>query len=51
MIYQFERDGSGKVISETVAGPLENHIVWPYGDDEDAEEYLEPEGPAPWESK
>jgi uncharacterized cysteine cluster protein YcgN (CxxCxxCC family) len=26
---------AGKVISETVAGPLENHIVWPYGDDGD----------------
>lgn len=26
---------AGKVISETVAGPLENHIVWPYGEDED----------------
>lgn len=26
---------AGKVISETVAGPLENHIVWPYGDDDD----------------
>ncbi len=38
---------AGKAISETVAGPLENHIVWPYGEDED--EYLEAEGPAPWE--
>ncbi|MET0587869.1 MAG: YcgN family cysteine cluster protein [Novosphingobium sp.] len=26
----------GKAISEVVAGPLENHIVWPYDADEDA---------------
>jgi hypothetical protein len=25
----------GKAVSEEVAGPLEHHIVWPYGDDED----------------
>lgn len=41
---------AGKVVSETVAGPLENHIVWPYGKDED-DGYLEPDGPAPWETK
>lgn len=39
---------AGKVISETVAGPLENHIVWPYGEefDEDWDDE-EPEG-NPW---
>lgn len=26
---------AGKVISETVAGPLEHHIVWPHGEDDD----------------
>jgi uncharacterized cysteine cluster protein YcgN (CxxCxxCC family) len=25
----------GKVVSETVAGPLDHHIVWPYGEEED----------------
>lgn len=38
---------AGKVISETVAGPLEHHIVWPYGhEDEDEDERWagEPEG-------
>lgn len=28
---------AGKVISETVAGPLDHHIVWPYGDEEEYE--------------
>lgn len=40
---------AGKVISETVAGPLENHIVWPYGDDEEDEGDLEDGTPAPWD--
>ncbi|GGB96765.1 UPF0260 protein [Novosphingobium endophyticum] len=26
---------AGKVISETVAGPLDHHIVWPYGEEEE----------------
>lgn len=38
---------AGKVISETVAGPLENHIVWPYGDD-DEEDFVD-DGSNPWE--
>ncbi|CCA92122.1 conserved hypothetical protein [Novosphingobium sp. PP1Y] len=33
----------GKVISETVAGPLEHHIVWPYGEDEFDEDACEEE--------
>lgn len=28
---------AGKVVSETVAGPLEHHIVWPYGDEDEDE--------------
>ena len=44
---------AGKAVSETVAGPLEHHIVWPYGaEDEDEEEEEEPvEGthPNPWD--
>lgn len=36
---------AGKVVSETVAGPLENHIVWPHGE----EEQMEVDGPAPWQ--
>ncbi|PNU03515.1 YcgN family cysteine cluster protein [Novosphingobium guangzhouense] len=39
---------AGKVISETVAGPLEQHIVWPYGDD-DEEEWEVEDGSAPWD--
>ena len=43
---------AGKVISETVAGPLENHIVWPYGDDGDFDDEEDgddgSEGDAPW---
>ena len=30
---------AGKVISETVAGPLEHHVVWPYGDEDEFEDY------------
>ena len=42
---------AGKAISETVAGPLENHIVWPYGEDEMEDWEIEAEGPAPWASE
>jgi len=41
---------AGKVISETVAGPLENHIVWPYGDEDDGDgDEYEDLGAAPWD--
>ena len=30
---------AGKVVSETVAGPLEHHIVWPYGEGDEFEDY------------
>ncbi|WP_407673071.1 YcgN family cysteine cluster protein [Novosphingobium beihaiensis] len=42
---------AGKVISETVAGPLEHHIVWPYGDDEEDEyeDGYEDGGSEPWD--
>lgn len=41
---------AGKVISETVAGPLENHIVWPYGEEFD-EDWDDEDGaePNPWD--
>jgi uncharacterized cysteine cluster protein YcgN (CxxCxxCC family) len=37
---------AGKVISETVAGPLENHIVWPYGEEP---QELDDDETAPWD--
>ena len=38
---------AGKVISETVAGPLEQHIVWPYGDED--EEWSDEDTSEPWD--
>lgn len=43
---------AGKVISETVAGPLENHIVWPYGEEFDEDwddDWDDGDGANPWD--
>lgn len=34
-VHQAAYSVAGKVVCETLAGPLEHHIVWPHGEDDD----------------